>query len=354
MKRIRILFQRSAESTNTNSQSTTVREIVLRLDPDRFECALWYEREPDSRLCQRPNIHLLRLPARRKTGRIFREMLSGYDIVAYVDVSPASYAFVHLPRGIRKMTVSMLQVEAPAAQLVNPSLSQRILHSGIAANCDVYTAVTEYIAHDMELNMGRKAKYILPLGVDCRVFVPPSERTNATPTVLFVGTVIERKGVQYLLDAAARFPAAKFRLIGGGRDGYDLALYQKADAMGLRNVVFEGARSQEFIAQALRQSDIFVLPSRLEGLPKVTLEAAATGLPAVVFNDYQTPSVVDGVSGFQVTSIDEMVERLGKLISDSGLRQTMGAAARKHAETFDWDVVTRHWDNAYFRISEER
>jgi glycosyltransferase involved in cell wall biosynthesis len=44
----------------------------------------------------------------------------------------------------------------------------------------------------------------------------------------------------------------------------------------------------------MRESDILLVPSRLEGIPRVTLEAAAAGLPAVVFDDYQTPSVLLG------------------------------------------------------------
>lgn len=354
MRKIRILFQRSAEASNTNSQSTTVREIALRLDPKRFESTLWYEEEPDRRLCHQSHIRLLHLPGHAKTIRVLREMFSGYDIVAYMDFSPASYALVHMPPALRKRAVTVLQVEAPAAQLVDPSFALQFLCKGITPRCDVYTAVTEYIASDMERNTGCRAKYILPLGVDCHSFVPTQKRANSVPTVLFVGTVIERKGPQYLLEAAAQFPGAQFRLIGAGRDGYDAILRQKADIMGLQNVVFEGAKSQAYAADALRQSDIFVLPSRLEGLPKVTLEAAASGLPAIVFTDYQTPSVVDGVTGFQVSSVDEMVARLGKLITDSALRQSMGVAARKHAETFDWDIVSRYWEDAYLRISEGR
>jgi len=104
----------------------------------------------------------------------------------------------------------------------------------------------------------------------------------------------------------------------------------------------------------MRNSDIFLLPSRLEGIPKVTLEAAATGLPSIVFRDYEGPSVIDGETGFQVSTLDEMMQALGKLIGDGALRERMGAAARKHMEKFDWDVVGRQWQNAYLDIAAGR
>jgi len=90
----------------------------------------------------------------------------------------------------------------------------------------------------------------------------------------------------------------------------------------------------------------------LEGIPKVTLEASATGLPCVVFHDYETPSVVDGKTGFQVRTFEEMVDRLCTLVQDAKLRSEMSAAARVHACSFDWDIVAHIWEQAYLQIAE--
>ena len=86
----------------------------------------------------------------------------------------------------------------------------------------------------------------------------------------------------------------------------------------------------------------------------MTLEAAATGLPCIVFRDYQTPSVMDGVTGFQVATTEEMMQTLATLISDRALRQRMGEAARKHMANFDWNVVARQWQKAYLEIGTAR
>jgi len=351
MKKIRLLLMRSVDIDNVNAQSLTAREIALRLDPQRFEVSVWYEHEPDPRLRGRANVRLLFLRGRGKTLRVFRELLSGYDVIAYLDYSPASYLYLHLPRALRGKARTVLQAEAPVAQMTNPPWMLRCLYRGIIPRCDFYTGVTEFVRRDVSAASGRTAQYVFPLGVDCRSFSPPPSRSNPVLTVLFVATLIERKGPQLVVEAAARFPGTRFRLVGKARDGYDQVLHRKITEMGLTNVILDGPRSQQELPGIMRESDIFLLPSRLEGLPKVTLEAAASGLPCIVFRDYETPSVVDGVTGFQVTTMEEMMQRLGEMIGNAELRGAMGEAARQHAQKFDWDVVYRVWEDAYLKIA---
>lgn len=354
MDKVRVLFLPMVDADNVNAQSLNVREIAVRLDPDRFEITLWYEARPDARLENRPGIRLEKLPARRRTLRILKEMMAGYDIIAYMDYSPASYAFVHLPRFLRGRAKSVAHVEAPSAQLMNPSSTLRFLYDGVFPRCDVYTGITEFVARDVESHIGKKTSHLLPVGVDTDLFTAPAQRSNPMPVVLFAGTVIERKGPQLLVDAAERFPGAIFRIVGSSREGFREILQQRIDASGLSNITLDGPKSQLELVEIMRASDIFLLPSRLEGIPKVTLEAAASGLPAIVFRDYETPSVVDGVTGFQVRTIEEMMQALDRLIADSSLREQMGQAARKHVESFSWQVVSRHWQKAYLEIVASR
>ena len=352
MNRIRVLFLPGVDSDNTNAQSLNVREIALRLDPERFDSTFWYEREPDPRL-RLLGVRLLQLPSRGKTLRILREMLAGYDLVAYMDYSPASYMFVRIPRQVRRAK-TVMHLEAPTTQLTNPSPQLRRLYEGVRSRCDVYTGITGFVADEFYGVTKKKVSYILPVGVDTSLFSPPAARINAVPVVLFAGTLMERKGPQYVVDAAAKFPQTTFRLVGAGRDGFEEVLRRKIVRSGLKNVTLEGPRTQVQMLEIMRRSDIFLLPSRLEGIPKVTLEAAATGLPCVVFRDYATPSVIDGVTGFQVATRDEMMQALARLIADRSLRQGVGEAARKHMANFDWDLVASQWEKAYLEIGTAR
>jgi len=354
MEKIRVLFLPVVDAANTNAQSLNVREIAPRLDRRRFDITLLYDTQPDARLADRPDIRMVRLPVKRKTAALAREMLAGYDIVTYMDYSPASYLFVHLPRIMRSGAKSVMHLEAPVAQVQNPSRTLRFLYEGIVGRCDIYTGITDFVARDFEENRKRKPKYILPVGVDLEVFTPPAERKNSTAVVLFAGTLIERKGPQHVVAAAARFPEANFKLVGSGRHGFEDTLKEQISKLGLTNVSLEGPKSQSEMLDCMRSSDIFLLPSRLEGIPKVTLEAAATGLPCIVFRDYQTPSVVDGKTGYQVSTVEEMMQALDKLIGDRTLRLQMGAAAREHVQQFSWDLVANLWQNAYLEIASAR
>lgn len=341
----------SADAESLNAQGLNAREIALRLDPSRFISTLFYEYEPDRRLLARKSIRLVKLPPRRKTFAVLREMCAGHQLITYINYSPASYIFVHLPRWARRGVKTVLHVEAPAGQLVDATRQLRFLYRSIAHRCDVSIAITDFIRRDMLMN-GLRAGEILPVGVDTQRFFPPKLRQNPVPAVLFAGTVIERKGAHLVLDVAHAVPNARFQILGAARGGFDQVVRQRAEQLKLENVQFIGPQPQQNLVKIMQASDIFLLPSHLEGIPRVTLEAAATGLPCIVFRSYETPSVVDGVTGFQVENLDEMIKKVRLLVSDASLRQRMGAAAARLAPRFEWDRVAAMWEDTYERIAQ--
>lgn len=98
-----------------------------------------------------------------------------------------------------------------------------------------------------------------------------------------VGRLSYAKNYEFLIDVMGelveRRPAAKLLLIGEG--GYRTMLEDKAIALGIRDhVIFAGSRSDA--NELLSAMDVFVLPSRFEGLPLVLIEAQAAQLPCVV------------------------------------------------------------------------
>ena len=340
----------TGDSDNTNAQSLNAREIALRLDPQRFATTLFYEREPDVRLLNSPSIRLLKLPTRRRTLAILKEMFSGHGLITYVDYSPASYLFVHSPRMLRKGARTVLHVEAPVGQLAGATRLMRFLHRSIIPRCDFHIGISDFVSRDMQ-TQGMQSDWILPVGVATKRFTPPPARHPTIPTVLFAGTVIERKGVHLVVDVARELPDAHFLIVGSARNGFDEVIRNRIQELGLTNVEMLGSQSQARIIEIMQSSDIFLLPSRLEGIPKVTLEAAATGLPCVVFNTYETPSVIDGLTGFQVTSLEEMVDRVKLLVREPMRRQEMGGHAVRHAQKFDWDNVANQWQEAYLKMA---
>jgi glycosyltransferase involved in cell wall biosynthesis len=94
------------------------------------------------------------------------------------------------------------------------------------------------------------------------------------------------------------------------------------------------------------------MPSHSEGVPKVTQEAAASGVPCVVFGYYEPPSVIDGQNGYLVWSDGELDQRLGELLENPSLCADMGRAGREMARAWDWSVVAPQWERALVKVIE--
>jgi glycosyltransferase involved in cell wall biosynthesis len=123
------------------------------------------------------------------------------------------------------------------------------------------------------------------------------------------------------------------------------------------STVFAGFLNGEALARAYASSDIFFFPSATESFGNVTLEAMASGLPAVCADATGSGSLVlNGLTGYLVCADDcaGFVDRLASLIAQPAVRARMGAAARARALTFEWasalhdlygnylEVLTRH------------
>jgi glycosyltransferase involved in cell wall biosynthesis len=92
----------------------------------------------------------------------------------------------------------------------------------------------------------------------------------------------------------------------------------------------------------------FLFPStHAEGLPKVVIEAMATGLPVVAYRMPVLDSLIeDGVTGFQVParSVRAMIGRADQLLADPALAARIGAAARHRIEThFTPEAINARW-----------
>jgi glycosyltransferase involved in cell wall biosynthesis len=148
----------------------------------------------------------------------------------------------------------------------------------------------------------------------------------------FVGRLEEQKGITYLLDAAHRLNEQynNFTLIILGDGSLASALRDKAVALHLSNTLFLGFRADA--ARYFSAFDIYALPSLYEGLPLSVLEAMASECPVVATRVGGVPEVVkDGVTGFLVApkKVDELVDRLQKLIQNEEMRLRMGKAGRQ-------------------------
>ena len=186
--------------------------------------------------------------------------------------------------------------------------------------------------------------HVVPYGVDVASFRPADiERAVGPLRVLFAGTLTQRKGIGYVLDA--------MRLLDPARYALTLAGPVLASGAGLRRYegMFRhraGVRPQDMPA-VYRAADVLVLPSLVEGSAPVVLEAMASGLPVIVTENCGADAVRDGIEGFvvPVRSPEAIAARLEELTSPE-LRRRMGRAGRVRALEFTWDAFHREFRRA--------
>lgn len=351
MTKIRILFGVSADADNVNSQSLSAREIALRLDPQKFSSTFFVWRTPDPRLVGRASIGWIKVPPRLGSLVIAAQMLWGNDDVIFYPPYDRALTLYQMFKRWGKPKKIIATVEATAQQIQASPEPQRSAGLSILRQADACYAVSRYVAETIRETFGLQMD-VVPLGVDTRLFAPCDRSEHGTPVqILYVGSLQPRKQVHLLLDVAKQIPAtqAEFHIIGDviGSPDYRDSLLKRKQEENLDHIFFHGKQSPMQVKEWMHRADIFVLPSRLEGTPKVIIEAAATGLPCLVFDDYRTPSVVDGVTGFQVKTFDEMVDKLKLLIQNRALRLQMGHAAVEHVKQFDWDRIVKKWEQVF-------
>ncbi len=198
-----------------------------------------------------------------------------------------------------------------------------------------------------------KAKVLtVPNGVDTKIFKPLKDLESIKkklgldnrPCVLFVGRLIPRKGLTYLVEAAKNvvkeFKQALFLIVGDGPLKNYVVSYLERHQL-LDNFVFTGDVSDALLPILYNCADVFVLPSVQEGQGIALLEAQATAKPVVAFDvGGVRENILDGRSGFLVNPRNnELSETLIKLLDNSSMREKMGYEGRSFVVgNYSWDI----------------
>lgn len=211
---------------------------------------------------------------------------------------------------------------------------------------DHTTAVSDSLADRLSQVFGidRDTIVTIPNGVDTRRFSPAAVVTDGSAADIGVVTVgrLERiKGHDVLLEAMAQLKMSgltpRLSLIGDGEEREPLV--RLGEKVGLSDrITFAGSRDASWIARKLARSDIFVLPSRSEGMPVALLEAMACGLPCIATSVGGIPELLRDV-GITIPPEDPAALRdaIAILIDDSELRRRLSRSARARALTLSSD-----------------
>lgn len=147
----------------------------------------------------------------------------------------------------------------------------------------------------------------------------------------YIGQLISRKGLDVLLRALTTFPDQRWKLFLVGDGPQRLELEQLTIRLGLvEHVYFVGFRQERL--DFLRGFDVFVLPSRLEGIPRCLMEAMAAGIPIVASDIPGCNDLVqDSDTGllFPVDNEEYLAKAIERMMKDKDLYDSVAGSAKK-------------------------
>lgn len=223
-----------------------------------------------------------------------------------------------------------------------PELEAKVRHAQVVLTC-----TTEGHERLADLAGGRTPVRLVYHGVETG-FALPQRRPGRTIRVLAIGRLVEKKGYETLIEAAALLAEAAvpftLRIVGEGPEWPRLQRLVRERGLHA-HVHFLGPMTEPEVHAELTAADVFALGCRQlangdrDGIPNVIVEAMAYGLPVVSTRlAGVAEAVVDGECGLLAAPEDPagLAEALRRLVADEALRVRFGAAARQRAvERFD-------------------
>ncbi|MEK7464047.1 MAG: glycosyltransferase family 4 protein [Patescibacteria group bacterium] len=224
----------------------------------------------------------------------------------------------------------------------------------IIANSKGLTTLAEKTA----LKFSKTVEYI-PNGVNTKEFFPAQVvKDTSKLKLLFVGRLVEQKGVTYLIKAVEQIilknPSLKDAIscdvIGDG--SLRESLEAEAKSKNLEHAFsFLGWASRADLPAYYQKADVFVLPSFDEGMPNVVLEAIASGMAIIATDIAGNDELVEsGSNGFLYKDHKDLSEIIEKFIKDPDLRTSFGKASELKSQTFSWKMVAEKYINICQKI----
>ena len=179
---------------------------------------------------------------------------------------------------------------------------------------------------------------------------------NEKKVILFVGRLVEIKGIKYLIDAMRSVDAI---LVIVGKGPLEKDLKEQAMEQG-QKIQFLGPKTHAELREIYASADIFAAPSitagdgAQEGFGLVILEAMASGLPVVASKSGGIVEIVkDEKNGLlsEEKSVWQLADNLNTLLDDSELYQKLSANAIRTVQQFDYSVIAGKYSNIFEQIS---
>jgi glycosyltransferase involved in cell wall biosynthesis len=237
-------------------------------------------------------------------------------------------------------TLYEVTVAAPGGRYVDARLEADTVRE---LECADYVLSLSEFTHDWLISLGVSRSRIVPfpVGSDTDLFSPSRQSPDRVFRLLFVGRVLERKGVDVLFRAWSRLALPDSELLLVGRATAD-DISRLSRIAANTKFTFAGFCPHYDLPRHYRSASAFVLPSYAEGDPNVVHEAISSGLPCIVSTAARSV-VRDGIEGLvcEPGNVESLMDCIWRLYNDASLRRQMGERARRRAEEFSWPSFRR-------------
>jgi len=192
---------------------------------------------------------------------------------------------------------------------------------------------------------------VIPNGIDTQEFKPAIAGARVPQRILCVSRLVERKGVQHLIEAmpaiVASFPKVSLQVVGEGNLSDELNA--QCRALGVHeHVDFLGYVPHEQLPELYQKAELFVQPSFYEGMSNTVLEAMACGLPIIATCEGGREELLrDNALMAPYGDPTALAEGVAALLSNPEKVTVMGQVSSEIAEQYSWAAVAKSYLNIY-------
>jgi len=250
----------------------------------------------------------------------------------------------------------------------------RWLKRFICQRADAITANTKATARKLGVSLSCPSLHMIPMGIDIELFRsgnPEKHRPAGSVNrsiLLFVGRLVEKKGVSYLIRAFSQLPPAlidkcELWVIGEGDEKTGLIELTRQFNLA-EKIKFIGSVPNDQLPDYYAAANLFVGPSveigsgDTEGQGIIFLEAFAAGVPVIATRVGGIPEIIeDGVTGLltEPTNVKSLTASILRLLEDPGLGKTLSTNAHVHLNSrFGWETIADSFCTLYKDVLNTR
>jgi glycosyltransferase involved in cell wall biosynthesis len=197
---------------------------------------------------------------------------------------------------------------------------------------------------------------IISNGVDTKHFYPKERKSEINNFIIvWIGRFVKGKGVDYLIRAInyliKESLPIKLILIGTGPENSNIRKLVFSHKLS-QNIEFIDYIPYEDMPEVYRNSNLFVLPSLHEGVPRTVLEAMSCGTPVIITEFSHLKDLINGAGlMFPSKNIETLAKQIRNLYNNSELRETMGKTGRsKIIQYYSWEKAVSKTIEKYREI----